>query len=329
MAWRGTYAERRTPHALAVDRGIQAKQVYAGFSDKYKDAPNRSDVDEYDTRGKWKEPRRKKGQPKPVAVPVERKGEEYQPKGRERDRLMRVFHRQPPMVQFRDLQSTYKVARSKKDLEKWKKDPKHGDVRGIDTAPPTLVPARIGHLKKGLGNIPVSYTGRGIRTRGVYRSPKGISPSIGDIRIQRQLKGSELGLRVESHELGHAFDRIIAGGQKKGYSGQRGFGGLGNIPMGIHRTRVEKVTRTKINPYDLKQADTRFRAYRGRREELFANWFSGYMTQRELVKKETPQFYKWFKKQPYGKRLHIGLRKSDMTVLKPYIKVPKGFRGIL
>jgi len=64
------YYEKRSKHALAVDRGINAKTRYSSFNKPYEAAPNQSDVEDYDTIKKKKTIKAAPKQKPIVALPI-------------------------------------------------------------------------------------------------------------------------------------------------------------------------------------------------------------------------------------------------------------------
>lgn len=319
-----TYTETRSKRALAIDRALQARQVHRSFNQPYKQAPNRSDVQDYDTA--MKDP------PKPKPEPVHRGSlDEYQPSPNEMTKLRIIFHRESLLMQHHDLLVTKNVARNKADVEKWKTNPKASDIRGIDTQPKTLIPKRLDFATKYVGSPTIIqkkfrwkskrgfYAAGEMVGRGRYR-PK--PESAGTIAVDIS-KPERQHPRTLAHELGHAFDRNIAGKKARGQRPPT----VGFIPTGSRLGdsseadkevfgEVTKVTETH-EPFEKKHAPISFLFYRGRTEERFANWFSAMVTDRSLVKIKSPKYYKQFKKDypDFAK----GMRKSDIGITKKYM----------
>ena len=88
--------------------------------------------------------------------------------------------------------------------------------------------------------------------------------------------------------------------------------------------QVERVTRRKINPYDITKVSSGYRRYRTHKRELFADWFSGVITDKGNVKRESRSYYNRFKKEnkPFFKKL----KEEDLRTLKPYMKIPRGHK---
>jgi hypothetical protein len=331
------YKEKRSKHALAVDRALQAKKKHGKFNEEYGNSPNRSDVDEYDTKGKYIPAPKPKGTPKPKEPP--RPAETYKPTNSERNKLLRIFHSQGIMAQHKDLLTTRNVARTKKDVERWKKNPKHGDIESIDTQPKELIPARIKYTQDYVGIIPRApvRTYKQAIKLGVPRDKLGRN-SLGEFQHPRYVPAEDVTQkdtqilvrssllkdpsspqtqRVVAHELGHAMD-FFKIGKSKGLS-KYDFGHSGEKYNNLYSAiQIERVTRGKINPYPRDLVPSSFVRYRNRQRELFANWFSGLITRKETVKKDSPIFYKKFKKENKG--FISGLRKSDFAITSKYTK---------
>ncbi|MBI2139655.1 hypothetical protein HYU14_01925 [Candidatus Woesearchaeota archaeon] len=155
---------------------------------------------------------------------------------------------------------------------------------------------------------------------------------------------------IITHELGHAYDRNALKGVNIGYDIWKGvpksiekkdygFGKTNNLMVELGRKSykevwkpVEEVTRTKLYPYSpegkkvfdkrgnligVQRVKKGYHEYRQKKEELFANWFSGFITQKNVVKRKSGHFYNVFKKQ--NKPLFRDLRMSDLSVTQKYI----------
>lgn len=324
------YHEYRTKHALRIDRAIQARRIYGKFNIPYSNAPNRSDVDDYDTVGVRKPEPRGKQEPEPK--PTEKRGE-YVPNVSERKRLVKIFHKLRPIDQYKDLQTTKNVVKTDKQLQAWKANAKNGDIRNIDTAPLELFKARAEVARKHVGDVPVTYNPRLSRAYGQYRWYRGTPEHKGGIVVRKGLEPF-FSNEVLSHEVGHAYDRNVIG--KIGYVGSVSFN---------HKIRLDKdnyvikndhnrkviadvigVTQKRLLlPYNPDKSTIRFHRYRMSNQELFANWFSGLLNRKNTVKRYSKGYYNIFKSR--NKPLIKALKASDREVLMPLIKVPKGFKG--
>jgi len=330
------YVETRSKLALAIDRSKNAKTRYDSFNSKYKESPNTSDVEDYDTKGKFVEP------PKTTKTEtkVEKSNTEYEPTPAERKKLLPFFHKMQPIEQHKDLLKTHNVIKNKEDIEKWKKNPKQFDIRGIDTQPKELIEERlkVAHsyakepttIKKGYGWI---------RREGDYQASRDLT-NPGRIRIDTKGKNVDF---THAHELGHAIDRNIFGIPKGKYTtGNISFVGAKKInkdtknwnfatekndAMKIKNiNQVEKVTREVISPYKATYDNYAFHRYRTSREELFANWFGGYITKPNVVRGQSRGYYNVFKKE--NKNFVKNIKISDLNVTKKYMggKYAKKFK---
>lgn len=269
--WSGEY---RTKHALAVDRAIQAKAQHGSFNSKYKSAPNRGDVVRYDDKRKV----RTQGVPK---KPV--RSEEYVPEGAEKERLTRIFHRLPPIQQHKDLLVTRNVARTESQVAAWEKNPRAGDIRGIDTQPESVMKGRY----KVLGEVTGAKVRRkrmGLGIHGYYSSAPLVPESAGEIKINsffydagnvpaKEWADKPVTKIALGHEFGHAYDRNVLGklGRVRGGVREGAQYRVGNnVDFGVMKKpksklgwehteavqrrknwgAVERVTRKKLNPYE-------------------------------------------------------------------------------
>jgi hypothetical protein len=329
------WKDNRSAHAIAVDRGIQARRRYATFADGYKAAPNESDVVQYDTRYNKAPPKRARVKPKPKPIKPTKKQDKA---------FLTIFHRLPVMQQFEDLQSTRNVARTPAQVEAWKKDPSKYDIQGIDTRPVEFESARIDVAHKAVGKIPIVKKRLPMGERGRY-TPKGyMGVEVPEVIVHSGLKRSDDQYNITlAHELGHAFDQNVkmplddknAGVKLGGVIGGFKFSNAQYQPM-LSRNpfriqtdysenfkEVEKVGR-EANPYNRKYADRGFKQYRDSNHELFANWFAGLVTRPKMTEEKSPKFTKKFKAEfaPFAKELD----KAGKEALMPFMKVPKGFK---
>jgi len=341
-----TYTETRSARAIAIDRSRTARQVYSDFNQEYVGSPNRSDVDGYDTRGNkgvYVPPPKQKEEEKAVG--------EYVPTEQEKAELLPYFYQLNPMEQHKDLLVTKNVIKRKSDVNKWKENPKYYDVRSIDTQPEELVEERLNIVKEYAGNIPIIPESRinkiKSRTALAGYAYQRVNPrDFGKIIIRpKKIKNSGAVFshkKVIAHELGHAYGRNvfgkgsgIVGNINIGYDvwnkiprsiGKKnlGFGKTNNLMVELGRKSykevwkpVEEITRKRLFPYDSSTAPRNFHQYRQQKEELFANWFSGFITQKNVVKRKSSSFYNIFKNQ--NKALFKNLRKSDYNVTRKYM----------
>ena len=341
-----TYTEARSARAIAIDRSRITRQIYGDFNQEYAGSPNRSDVEGYDTRGN-------KGVyvPPPKQKEEEKATGEYVPTEPEKAELLPYFYQLNPMDQHKDLLVTKNVIKRKSDVDKWKKNPKHYDVRSIDTQPEELVEERLNIVTEYVGNIPIIPESRinKIKSRTalacyVYQrvNPK----DFGKIIIRpKKIKNSGAVFshkKVIAHELGHAYDRNVfgkgsgrVGNINIGYEvwnkiprsiekKNLGFGKTNNLMVELGRKSynevwkpVEEITRKRLFPYNPSNVPRRHHEYRQKNQELFANWFSGFINQKNVVKRMSGHFYNIFKKQ--NKPLFRDLRMSDYNVIRKYI----------
>lgn len=315
------YAERRTTHALRVDRAINARKHWDSFVPPYRAAPNRSDVVGYDNRpvrGGAEELRGKEGA-----------DEGYVPYSVERRRLVRYFHGSMSRVeQHKDLLVTKNVIKRKADLDKWRKEPKWYDVVGVDTRPREVVEGRLRALREAAGNPDFRY---GVKRRGalgVFSVPmlRSMRPGYsGAVTVVPSVRGSRLFGQVVGHEFGHAYDyNVVTPGMAKlgivpGGTNYAGEGSRGKIPsfkplQGTrYRLRMEKAwvgavrARDVVQPFDKRMA----------KEEVLAGWIGGLVSNKMRVKGEGRQFYNVFRKGNKG--LMRALRESDRRATAPFI----------
>ncbi|MBI2139823.1 hypothetical protein HYU14_02780 [Candidatus Woesearchaeota archaeon] len=277
---------------------------------------------------------------------------EYDPTEQEKAELLPYFYQLTPMQQHKDLLVTKNVIKRKSDVDTWKKNPKYYDIRDIDTQPEELVSERLSVVKNfsGKPNIIVKNFNWS-RRLGDFRYIPQITTKPGEIRVQQTTKKDNTFNKVLSHELGHSYDRNIIsmmtsdthrlsrrtgnvdfGNIKKpkflqnalSYSDNHmSFGKANNLMLKIcdmrekNRKKVIDVTEKRINPYNTRAAPPRVRMYRLSKRELFADWFSGYVTNKNLVKKESRGFYNIFRKA--NKPLVKSLRQSDLSITRKYI----------
>lgn len=341
--YRPDYNEKRSAHALAIDRAINAKVVYSSFTPPYKNNPNRSDVEQYDTRYKTPPQPQPQPSPKPTPKPESVKDGEYKPSKKEFETLRERFYQNPIGEQIKDLLTTRNVVKNKNQVERWKKNTKDGDIRGIDTQPTALIPNRLNAVQNIIGNIPITY-GK-VRNRRALGEYQRISTNrLGEIHIQKKIQNSELHNKVLAHELGHAFDYNVL--FKKAYQDTDRYKenerlgnfsvGTGSQNVGYWHTKIgdvwdsaELVTRKRIFPYDEKTSGYKYHSYRTNKKEIFANWFEGLITRKEVVKKHSKPFYNKFKNE--NKELFGALRKSDFMSVKPFLNpksiLPKQWNG--
>lgn len=315
----------RSKRALAIDRAKNAKVRYKNFNSAYAESPNRSDVEDYDTI-------RKKGdipppEPEPTEEPIKKpeKQEEYVPKGEEKSKLANIFFNKLNIVEQRkDLLTTRNVVRNKKQLERWKKNPKDGDVRGIDTEPKELYDEKIKLVTAYVGNPQIRMKNFGLKTVAGdvafgKRTRRGYIPDsefAGDVRVDtsRGIKQTKITL---AHELGHVYDRNVIGKRKRdeSYKVDKKLGTLGTYPrtagyvdfMSISSrdkknsaeafNQVKFFANDKANPVsDYRKTQYSYMKYRNSNPELFANWFSGFINNRAGARKYSKKYYNYFRK---------------------------------
>jgi len=330
---------KRTAHSLAVDRGINAKVRYNKFGVAYAQSPNRSDLEGFDTKGDIRPIPR----PKPVEEPKIVATKEFLPDSKEKKELTRIFLKKLTTVeQHKDLLKTTNVVTTKKQLSLWKENPKNGDVRGIDTRAKGVHTNRINLTHKRVGSPEITMKPFGWNSlRGDIAFGKRVGNTryipnqnyVGDIRVDTKNRSKDSINRTLAHELGHAYDRNITGKTKIGqlnlFPRTAGFeqfdDGIDKVPFGIKRNiflqrknQVKKVTGTKINPYDPKLVSSKHITYRNSNEELFADWFSGLITNKSKVKRVSSSQYRQFRKS--NKSFIKELKESDKATTNKFIK---------
>ena len=313
MGYQPGYIERRTRHAIAVDRGIQAKTVYSGFAQGYKQAPNASDVEGYDTRY-----RPEPGTPMPK--PKAKREKDYEPTTGEMKRLKAIFHKQSLPDQYVDLQHSRNVAKSKREVKEWKKNPAKADVQGVDTRPKSLMESRYKAVKKHLPGVDIQFKGTPRNAWGAFQYHPTLPNKPGTIHIKKKLMGTEKFDEVLSHELGHAYDRNVIGKRKPILGGRLGTDNVNLTDK--QRDELFEVNTKLINPYDANSSNWKYRVYRDRPEEQFANWFSGMITQPKKTKDMSADFFKGFGKS--NTKLFEDLSTVDKQELGPFMS-KKGF----
>ncbi|MBP2143898.1 hypothetical protein J2127_001067 [Methanococcus voltae] len=249
-------------------------------------------------------------------------------------KLRKHFHKMPVDAQHKDLLKSKRVIKQgkkqKKQIEEWKKNPKAYDIRGIDTQPKELIDRRLEFVHKHVGAPKVQKRKfRWKRKDGVFEyhyNGLGTSkiPSQGRIRVDTSYQDKNDIDRIYAHELGHAYDRNIK--NKKDRSGFYDFHTLGRNSKKL-RNEVIKITK-KINPYDEEQllnpllyrdGEEHIR-YRKSNKEMFADWHSAFIMDKNIVKKGK-SFYNIFKNQE--KEYVKGLKDIDKEVTSKYVKAPK------
>jgi len=358
MSWKHWDRNKRSAHALMIDRSLHAKKVYPDFNDNYAKSQNRSDVEDWDVKGQSREvPKMPTPKAEPKREPQEHKKEvsEYIPTPSEKKSLLVYFHRMKPIDQFKDLKTTRNVVTRKEQVEAWKKNPKAYDVRDIDTQPKGYVENRVERVRSWL-NVPVLKYNKENRTRYSkemfgYDIPANFRPGKNTMAFQVPAGKGYIYYRsnhekrdfnsIISHELGHQFNYT---------KGDTPFSKGMNVRMGFDNSKMPKLDmNTKIIggmrvfnsrfgsvPYgrDLEKsfglkkgegftkyksiATTKDMLYRMKDEEQFSEWFSALVTKGNAVKKETRQFYNVFK-AGQGKEVIRQLKQADFDFLKGHI----------
>ena len=325
----GPYVEKRSKHALRIDRALKAKVRHSKFNDDYKKDPANSDVEGYDTPAEKRPPTK-------ARVYLESNKGEYLPSVAEKRKLIAILKKKlREDQQIKDVLRTTRVVKTKKQLSAWKKNPRDGDIRGIDTAPDLIDEQRFKFIKKVTGNPEVEFINRknkslagdvrfGPQTRRGKYAPDINFP--GYIRVFTKDKAKKSIYRTSFHELGHVFDRNVKGplvnkGVRTRGTGNFSFNAVGDDykKSKAKRKAVFDVTSKYINPFKLKNASYSYVSYRGSSEELFADWFSGFVQKRNVVKKRSKGFYKDFTKEfkPFAREL----KKTEKRAAKKYISI--------
>ena len=338
------YVETRSKHALAVDRGKQAKVRYKKFGDKYIADPSSSDVEGYDTRVIPPPPEsEKKEKPKKAVM----KGEDYIPSPEERKKLIQHLKKNRTKEDVKkDLLITHRVIKRKEDVKLWKQNPAYYDIRGVDTQPKKLITNRIETARKFVGVDVFAPTTllKQINTGGIsiMRHPtksEKSSFSMTQQALHRQMPKDSLGVfkrvgsenliqlsgklkdsnkdygwkRVLAHEIGHALDF-------KTKTPKMGYAITNNNFHSARNPRIErqisKVISRRVAPYQ-EGKNPRYDQYRESRREQYADWFSGFITQKNVVKSKSRGYYNIFKKQNKG--LIKQLKKSDAITVNEFL----------
>ncbi|MBP2173095.1 hypothetical protein [Methanococcus voltae] len=246
--------------------------------------------------------------------------EEYVPNSEDKKKLLRIFHSMPRDVQHKDLLTTKRVIKkgNKKQLDEWKNNPKAYDIRGIDTQPEELMTKRLFYTHKYVGEPKLQPLSPEKDKLGEFNFIKGC-PHPGEISFNMGVDYAEI-QKTFAHELGHAYDRNIKSNYKS--DGNYKFGKIGNNSLKL-RNEVIKITK-KISPYNQQnnpKAEIRVkeRMYRTKNKEMFADWFSALLIDKNKVKKGK-SFYNIFKNQE--KDFIKGLKEVDKEVTSKYIKTP-------
>lgn len=330
------YYDRRSPRAIAIDRSLNAKNHSDQITDRYKNAPNRNDIEDYDD----------------ISVEKKEKPSEegyYTPTPTEKKKLVRHFHNSMnPIEQHKDLLITKNVIKKKEDVRRWRKDPKYYDVYTVDTAPKELHERRIEVLRRQVPDVPMFDLSKraGIasyrdfmRTKHGYYNAKVIKTSQNTrafyhpvykyVAFYSSRGGGKRLTQSIAHEYMHAID------YSKGRSNQFMFGffknpknklslGKMNKIIPTFYNKAESFTRTKSFPYTeaegkifLKELGVNYDTYRKRNEEVYANWGASLVTDKLKTKKHTLPLYNMFKKA--HKPLISEMKRSDLMVTAPLL----------
>jgi len=300
------YVEVRSRRALAIDRAKNAKVHYKKFNSEYSQAPNRSDVDGYDTRKRGVSIPRNTPSTKPAAP---EKHFELTPM--DRAKAVAVFISLPMEQQRKDLRTNEKIVKSEHDFSEWKRQPSRWDVQGIDTVPVGLYQGRLSILQKAAGNVPIKYSKRKTRRGGSYVYYRS-NDAIGHINVNLNSE-TALVFRekydlpdefIVGHELGHAFDRNTVaslvkretpfkrtGNARYLFSDNNGFN-EGGFDLSSSREFMKELraVSTDFHPID-ENADYRYLMYRNSSEEVFADFFGGLIVNPDRVAAKAPKAF--------------------------------------
>jgi hypothetical protein len=301
------YIETRSTHALIIDRAKRARQIHKDFVSPYKQAPNQSDVENYDD---YKLP------PKKAQLPKKAEKEKYEPTEVEKRIAYDILLKQPVVTTMKDLQRTKNVVNKKQGFDTWKKNPKYYDLHGVDTQPEELISERINTVQR-ITQVPVKFSNRQTMYRkGSYRYQPLNKTDKGKITINNKGESLKSVQRITSHELGHAYDRNILGKTKERRTLNTGNFSFFNPKAPKQHLKMKEAVK-KISPWK-EGRNYSYDKYRNSTEELFADWFSGLITKKHIVKKTSKQAYNTFKKQ--NKDLFKELKKSDKKVIDSFLK---------
>lgn len=332
------YIERRSKRALAIDRAIQAKKVYHDYTRPYRSAPNRSDVQDYDTALK-----RPTGAPAPpLERPTGAPAGYYKLNRAEKIRARRRFHELPLIQQHKDLLHTRNVIKSKRALENWHKNPRQSDIWGIDTRPVGLEEARVRVAHKHAKRPPIHYFNLGDINWGGYFN---FNPKTFDTRVEKTVPATGLivinpktdkraQLVTKAHEIGHALEFNLLGGIGRNLTGYR-FTALKSPKIkgesdkwSFLRQRGQKLE-SQLNRYAEKYTGFSASNYSNplfHSPERFARWFSGYATMHPQAKRMGRGFYNVFRKSPQFKPLVKEMRLTDYRFTSKFMG-GKGFKA--
>ena len=356
------YNDRRSKHAIAVDKGINAKQRHGDFNKDYKNAPNRSDVQDYDHYIVKKKGKKRKyvkiGRKEPRPAEGEREGE-YLPTAAEKEALVKRFHKEPAQAQYEDLLRTKDVAHTKADVKEWKKNPQGSDIRTVDTRPRGYHKARVDVGYKAIGspvtvkvsrvrggNNPLggffNYEGEHIdkETFHTYRSIGHRKTTVeakdvprGWIELKKNRTEKET-TKTFAHEIGHGYDRNVVG-RRENYVKNPYDKGTGNVKFyGKEKEQMFKMSlkQRPIQEHGSSKHLTEKEAmimspshvrYRKLDKEIFADYVGGVLLYpKRTAKNAAPSYHKKFKKE--NPKLFKGLKGVDKKFLMPRIKLKKG-----
>ncbi|MCS3922014.1 hypothetical protein M2325_000699 [Methanococcus voltae PS] len=252
--------------------------------------------------------------------------EEYIPDKEDKKKLLRIFHSMSVDNQHKDLLTTKRVIKkgNRKQLDEWKNNPKAYDIRGVDTQPPELMNKRLFYTHEYVGKPKLKAMPEPEKDKlGAFRAKRGIrNPGI--VYINKDINNKVEFEKTFAHELGHAYDRNVKSDYEE--DGNYKFGEIGYKHLKKRkklRNEVINITK-KISPYTQQnnpKAEIRVKEklYRTKNKEMFADWFSALLIDKNKVKKGK-SFYNMFKNQE--KDFIKGLKEVDKEVTSKYIKTP-------
>lgn len=303
------YIEKRSAHALRIDRAKKAREVHKDFNSEYSQAPNQSDVVHYDDVGVRIPP----NAPKPQET---EQNKHYEPTDEEIRKAHRILLKQDPITIYKDLTTTRNVVTKKNGFNTWKKNPKFYDLHGVDTQLNDLIDNRIDTIQK-IVQTPIKYTNRSHRRyMGVFKHRLTASDR-GEITIyNKNIPTTDKKQQVLAHELGHAYDNNILSRKNKSlFVNMVGNVDFLNPKYPKNRQKVLGVVK-KVNFWD-EGVSSSFDRYRRSSSEMFADWFSAVITNKNYAKKHSKQAYSNFKHQ--NKDLFSALKESDTDTIKRYL----------
>jgi hypothetical protein len=243
---------------LAVDRSKQAKIVVYS-SVQYNALPhNRVDLEGYDTRYTTQQAQE--------MIKKERLTKQQRKKYFEAQRI----NRERPYDELKeDLRTTENVI-SIDEVDKWKANPNHYDIKKIDTQPVGLISKKANYVRQQYTNSP-----RPISKDMPLNKGGSFHKGTQEIKLNKRYQKArphEYNMAY-AHETGHAFDW-------KNTNFKQVFN--------MNERKELKNIAFAVNPVDIKAVSPTFAKYRLSKVELYADFFSGYVEHPKRTQEKTP-----------------------------------------